>query len=87
MAVDGYRAALVASLRRAFDERSEIAQLDDAALIDFVCLRRALVSGDPGWIELHFALTDVSTEIRLAGLDLDPGWIPWLGVVVRLIYA
>jgi hypothetical protein len=25
-------------------------------------------------------------EVRRAGLDLDPGWIPWLGAVVRFVY-
>jgi hypothetical protein len=23
---------------------------------------------------------------RRAGLDLDPGYVPWLGVVVRFVY-
>jgi hypothetical protein len=41
---------------------------------------------EPGWIELRFSLDEVSTEIRRAGLDLDPGYVPWLGVVMRFIY-
>jgi hypothetical protein len=32
-------------------------------------------------------LDDVDFDVRMAGLDLDPGWIPWLGVVVRFIYG
>jgi hypothetical protein len=28
----------------------------------------------------------VRSEIRVAGLDLDPGWVPWLGVVIRFAY-
>jgi hypothetical protein len=56
------------------------------ALMQFVCRRRARVIADPGWIELHFDLLDVSTEIRHAGLDLDPGWVPWLGAVIRFVY-
>ena len=55
-------------------------------LLTFVCARRAEVVSDPGWIELRFSLDDVSTEIRRAGLDLDPGYVPWLGVVLRFIY-
>ena len=31
-------------------------------------------------------MDQVATEIRRAGLDLDPGYVPWLGVVVRFIY-
>ena len=41
---------------------------------------------EPGWIELHLPLSSVETPIRRLGLDLDPGWLPWLGCVVRIIY-
>jgi hypothetical protein len=40
----------------------------------------------PGWLEIHFSLDDVATDLRRAGLDLDPGFLPWLGVVVRFVY-
>lgn len=56
-------------------------------LLDFVCRRRAEVVGDPGWVELRFRLDDVSIELRRVGLDLDPGWVPWLGAVVRFVYV
>ena len=55
-------------------------------LMQFVCRRTAQIATDPGWIEVRFSLADVSTEIRLAGLDLDPNYVPWLGVVVRFAY-
>jgi hypothetical protein len=48
--------------------------------------RRARIEADPGWIEVHFALSDVSLDLRRAALDLDPGFIPWLGVVMRYVY-
>jgi len=51
-----------------------------------VCRRRARVLGDSGWIDLYFRLNDVATEIRRAGLDLDPGFVPWLGVVLKFHY-
>jgi hypothetical protein len=54
--------------------------------VQFVCRRYARVLADPGWIELHFSLQDVSTPIRAAGLDLDPNYVPWLGVVIRFLY-
>lgn len=57
-----------------------------AALVDFLCRRQARVLADPGWIEIHFSLDDVDTTIRRARLDLDPGFVPWLGVVLRFIY-
>jgi hypothetical protein len=64
-----------------------------------VCLRRAcgfslrrLVSR-PGWVSLTATHWDVlfdlsQTEIRLrrAALDTDPGWVVWLGRVVRFHY-
>jgi len=31
-------------------------------------------------------LNDVDTQIRRAGLDLDPGFVPWLGKVVKIRY-
>jgi hypothetical protein len=54
--------------------------------IEFVCLRHAEIVADPGWIEVRLSLDDVSPEIRRAGLDLDPGYVSWLGVVVKFIY-
>jgi hypothetical protein len=86
-AVEEYRAMLIEYLRRALGDRLQPADISDDALIDFVCRRRAKILGDPGWLEVHFAVDEASPEIRFAGLDLDPGWIPWLGVVVKFIYA
>jgi hypothetical protein len=57
------------------------------ALLDEVCARRGEILADPGWIEVRLELDDVSIELRRAGLDLDPDWVPWLGVVVRFVYA
>lgn len=59
----------------------------NAALLAFVCERRAEIVADSGWIEAHFSLDAVATEIRRAGLDLDPGYVSWLGVVVKFVYA
>lgn len=55
-------------------------------LLEFVCCRRAEIVADPGWIDVRFSLDEVATEIRRAGLDLDPGYLSWLGVVVRFVY-
>src|SRR5581483_1812799 len=86
-AIDEYRAAVVEHLRLALAGRHDVAGWSDDALLEFVWRRRARILGDPGWIEIHYSLDDVSTEIRFAGLDFDPGWISWLGVVVRFVYA
>jgi hypothetical protein len=62
------------------------ADRDDRALLDLVTRRRADIVADPAWIEAHFRLGDAATDVRRVGLDLDLGWIPWLGVVVRFAY-
>jgi hypothetical protein len=78
------RHMLVAALR----ERLEApAEESDDALLSHVTSRRAEIVADPAWFEIRFSLSEVATEIRRAGLDLDPGWLPWLGAVVRFVYA
>jgi hypothetical protein len=57
-----------------------------ASLLHFICRRRAEIVADPGWFEVRFSLDDVATEIRRAGLDLDAGYLRWLGAVVKFIY-
>jgi hypothetical protein len=56
------------------------------ALLARVVQRGARIEVVPGWIEASFSLRDVSTELRRAALDLDPGFIPWLGAVLRFRY-
>jgi len=56
------------------------------SLIESICYRRAEIVADPGWIEVRLSLDDVATDIRRAGLDLNPGYVPWLGVVVVFVY-
>jgi len=56
------------------------------ALLPRVLQRRARIVADPGWIDVHLSLRDVSLELRRAALDLDPGFVPWLGIVLRFIY-
>ena len=58
----------------------------EARALGRVVPRRARICADPGWIDVHFSLRDVSTELRRAALDLDPGFLPWLGVVLRYRY-
>jgi hypothetical protein len=37
-------------------------------------------------LEVWFDLGQAQIDVRRAGLDLDPGWVPWLGLVVRFHY-
>jgi hypothetical protein len=84
-AINSLAARIVEHLSALIDQGFEW-RGDRAALIEFVCRRSAEIVADPGWIEVRFSLDEVATEIRRAGLDLDPGYLPWLGVVVRFIY-
>jgi hypothetical protein len=54
--------------------------------LEAVCRRAGELRLEPGWIELHLPLDSVDTSVRRLGLDLDPGWLPWLGCVLRIIY-
>ncbi|HED40814.1 MAG TPA: hypothetical protein ENJ13_10345 [Chromatiales bacterium] len=53
---------------------SELLQLD--ATIEF----------SPSHIDIHTAINNVQLPVRLAGLDINPGWLPWLGKVVNFHY-
>ena len=75
--------AIVARLR----QRVGNLETPRAALLLQTCRRSAEVLADPAWIEVCLSLDDVSTLLRRAGLDLDLGWLPWLGCVVRFRYA
>lgn len=72
---------LVKRIQATLEER-----LEEKPVIAFICQRAAEIVADPGWIEVRLSLNDVSVAIRRVGLDLDPGYVPWLGVVVRFIY-
>ena len=82
-ALGAYAARLGARLRERLDRRGE----PEGLVLRLVCRRDAEIVADPGWFEVHLSLNDVTTEIRRAGLDLDPGFVPWLGIVVRFAYA
>lgn len=38
-------------------------------------------------LDVFFALRDADIRVRRAGLDLDPGWLPWCGRVVLFHYV
>jgi hypothetical protein len=49
--------------------------------------RPAKLSLTPTHADMSFDLAGVSLAVRRAGLDLDPGWIPWFGRVVSFHYG
>ena len=51
-----------------------------------VC-RPAAMRITPTHVDLRQPIDAVDLRIRRAGLDLDPGWVPWLGRVLRFHYG
>ncbi|KJS59592.1 hypothetical protein VM95_26370 [Streptomyces rubellomurinus] len=62
-------------------------ELEDATAVRAVARRSGEVCAEPGWIEVRLSVADTDLTVRRAGLDLDPGWVPWLGAVVRYVYV
>ena len=49
-------------------------------------MRSAQVSLTPNHIDIYFTLNATDLRVRRAGLDIDPGWVPWLSRVVMFHY-
>jgi len=49
---------------------------DDCDLRDLVLNQQAKIETSPARLDAHFSLADHPIELRLAGLDRDPGWVP-----------
>lgn len=58
----------------------------DDALAAACAERPARIRASASHVDVRLRLTDVDLDIRRTGLDLDPGWLPWLGRVVRFHY-
>lgn len=52
-----------------------------------LCLRPAQLVITPTHAEVWLAFEQLDLRIRRAGLDIDPGWVPWFGRVVRFHYG
>ena len=57
-------------------------ELWNSALIDL----QATVTATPDQVRVSANLKDVRVDVRLAALDVDPGWLPWLGKIVRFCF-
>lgn len=60
---------------------------DPFGAVAAVARRPGRITAETGWIEVHLAVGDTDLAVRRAGLDLDPGWVGWLGAVVRYRYV
>lgn len=49
--------------------------------------RPALLDLSATHAAVHFRLSDIDIRVRRAGLDIDPGWLPWYGKVVQFHYG
>ncbi len=78
---------LASEVRAPVQEAAVAAARSRTAATTDLCRRHGLVVVDPGWVEVHLPLSSVEPWVRAGGLDLDPGWLPWLGVVVRIVYV
>ncbi len=84
--VEGETERLLAALRSTL-EPSPLAGAEERELLLAVCRRRGRIVAAPGWVDVCLELDEVSTDLRRAGLDLDLGWLGWLGCVVRFVYG
>lgn len=50
------------------------------------CRKQVKIEFASGWVKVFYSLDDADTNVRASGLDLDPGFIPWLGYVVTFHY-
>ncbi|MER7461307.1 hypothetical protein [Streptomyces sp. NPDC097981] len=60
---------------------------DPSGAVLAVARRPGRITAETGWIEVRLAVADTDLAVRRAGLDLDPGWVGWLGAVVRYRYV
>jgi hypothetical protein len=79
--------AIAALAAEVADELRRMLRLEPGDDLGWLWRRTAVIDARPGWIEITYSLDDVDTRIRAAGLDLDPGFVWWLGAVVRFRYA
>ncbi len=73
---------LVAALRA----RTEL-DLSLDALLDLVIARAGTLEWTLTHLDLSLPLDSVSVEIRRGALDINPGWVPFLGRVVSIHYV
>lgn len=59
---------------------------NDGSLADILLRHRARVTITPIHLDVFFALSDHPIEIRLSGLDRNPGWVPAAGRFIAFHY-
>jgi hypothetical protein len=62
------------------------ARYGEAVFNGELCDLPALVATTLSHLDLHFRMEDVRVRVRRVALDVNPGWLPWLGRVVTFHY-
>ena len=75
---------LLPYLRARLSRALGLGETDD--LLHILCRHTARVSVTPAHIDINFALDHHPIEIRLAGLDRNPGWVPAAGRFIAFHY-
>ena len=60
--------------------------LDQKDVGALVCVHRARVVTSPTHVDVMFSLAELPIEVRLSGLDRDPGWVPAADRVIAFHY-
>jgi hypothetical protein len=60
---------------------------DDRDIPLILCEHRARVTLTPVHLNVIFAISELSLEVRLAGLDRNPGWVPAAGRFIAFDYV
>lgn len=47
----------------------------------------ALLLASRSHLDVHFRMRDIRLDVRRVALDINPGWLPWLGRVVTFHYG
>jgi len=80
--ITDWRERIIEELRNRLDWEL----MPGSKIIHRICRRSARIIADPGWFDIVFSLNDVSVDLRRGALDLDPGYVPWLGAVIKFTY-
>ena len=62
-------------------------RIDSGLALGELVRRPGRVSFTSTHLDVTLDLNDADLRVRKAGLDLDPGWLPWFGKVVRFHYV
>jgi hypothetical protein len=76
--------ALFADLHQRFGATSSWRELESSP--GFFATPARVLATASHW-DIYFPLASVRLEVRLAGWDINPGWLPWLGRVISFHYV